>query len=311
MKDVSVIIINYNTSKLTIECIESIRKYTQGISYEIVVVDNDSQHDDQRHLLKQDKDIIYIQSKENLGFGRANNLGLLKAEGEYILFLNSDTLLKNNALKIMVDFARAYEGNLGGLGAILTNRVGERIHSYGSLLKMSNDWNDLVLNPLKKALHLYKEPIIQWPSKYMKVGYVTGADLLVKRCVLDTCGGFSPSFFMYCEETEMQHRFKDNGYDNILMNGPEIIHLEGECSKRAGMSLFLRSTLRQQRSQYIYFKLTEPRWKYYVYRIIHPLLRQTMWLNPHASFKDKWRLMKVLFCKVKLIKSEDYNEYIG
>ena len=134
----------------------------------------------------------------------------------------------------------------------------------------------------------------------MKVDYVTGADLFVSRQVLDTCGAFHPAFFMYYEESEMQHRFQLHGYDNILLNGPEIVHLEGEGGKAGKQSKFIRDTYRQERSLFIYFKLTEPRWKYYLYRIIHPVLRQTVWLNPNVSLHDKWTFVKQLFVSINI-----------
>jgi GT2 family glycosyltransferase len=135
----------------------------------------------------------------------------------------------------------------------------------------------------------------------MTVDYVTGADLFVRRQVLDECGAFHPAFFMYFEESEMERRFKIHGYDNILLNGPRIVHLEGEGGKN-GTSRFLRDTLRQQKSEYIYYKLTEPRWKYYLFRFIHPILRQTVWLNPNISISDKWTFVKQLFISINTEK---------
>ena len=100
------------------------------------------------------------------------------------------------------------------------------------------------------------------------------------------------------EEAEMQRRFVRKGYDNVLMSGPRIVHLEGESAKNGKSSQFLRDTLRQQKSEYIYFKLTEPAWKYRLYRLVHPVLRQTLWLNPNASLSDKWQLFKQLFVRI-------------
>jgi GT2 family glycosyltransferase len=165
---------------------------------------------------------------------------------------------------------------------------------------MSDDFRKLLWGPVLKGLRLYHEPTIQYPDEWMKVDYVTGADLFVSRQVLDACGTFHPAFFMYYEESEMQHRFKLHGFDNILLNGPRIIHLEGEGGKDGKTSKFLRDNIRQQKSEYIYYKLTKPRWKYYLFRIVHPVLRQTVWLNPNISLADKWYFVKQLFVPVKL-----------
>jgi GT2 family glycosyltransferase len=297
--EVSVIIINYNTLHVLLPCIDSIMEHTSGVSFEIIVVDNGST-DGSAEILSKDERIRFAQAGSNLGFGKANNLGLTLASGEYIFFLNSDTLLRNNAIKIMYDFASQYNGRLGALGCVLQDRQGGRIHSYGNFPRMRDDLSKYILIPILKGLHLYRQPLPAYPDQWMKVDYVTGADLFVSRKVLEECGAFHPAFFMYYEESEMEHRFHSKGYDNVLMNGPVIIHLEGEGGKDGRSSRFLRDTIRQQKSEYIYYKLTEPRIKYYIYRMIHPVLRQTVWFNPNISMGDKWQLVKQLFVSINL-----------
>ena len=296
---VSIIIVNYNTLHVLKPCIDSIIENTHDVSFEIVVVDNGST-DGSIEALTNDKRILFIPVGENLGFGKANNKGLEQAKGKYIFFLNSDTLFKNNAIKILYDFAEQYQGKLGALGCILEDRQGNLIHSYGQFPKMGNDLQKFLWIPILKGLHLYRQPVIEYPKHWMKVDYVTGADLFVSRQELDTCGAFHPAFFMYYEESEMQHRFHLHGYDNVRLNGPQIVHLEGEGGKTGNKSKFIRDTYRQERSLFIYFKLTEPRWKYYLYRIVHPVLRQTVWLNPNVSLHDKWRFVKQLFVSIKI-----------
>lgn len=297
--NVSIIIVNYNTLHVLQPCIDSIVEHTKGIDYEIIVVDNGST-DGSVEALSGDKRVTLVPTGENLGFGKANNRGLEYAHGQYIFFLNSDTILKNNAVKMLYDFAEQYQGRLGALGCILEDRQGNPIHSYGKFPKISDDFHKLLWIPIRKGLHLYRQPLIQYPEEWMKVDYVTGADLFVSRQVLDECGAFHPAFFMYCEESEMEHRFMLHDYDNIIINGPRIIHLEGEGGKVGNTSKFIRDTYRQERSLFTYYKLTEPRWKYYLYRIIHPVLRQTVWLNPHVSLSDKWLFVKQLFVSIKL-----------
>ena len=111
--DVSVIV-NYNTKALTKSCIESIFSETCGIEFEVILVDNASS-DGSKELFQIDERIIFIESNVNLGFGKANNLGYKYATGKYIFLLNSDTLLKNNAIKLYIIVCMS-------LGTFLTNR---------------------------------------------------------------------------------------------------------------------------------------------------------------------------------------------
>ena len=107
--DVSVIIVNYNTLELTKQCVESLKAKTKGIQYEIIIVDNAS-NDGSQEYFRNDESIIYIYNKENLGFGRANNIGYRHSSGKYIFLLNSDTILENNAIKIFFDFMEQNPG---------------------------------------------------------------------------------------------------------------------------------------------------------------------------------------------------------
>ena len=243
MMDVSVIILNYNTLHVLLPCIDSIVENTKDLRYEIIVADNGSK-DNSCEVLARDNRIVFIPIGENQGFGRGNNAALKQAKGKYIFFLNSDTLLRNNAIKILFDFAEQYSGKLGALGCVLENTQGRPIHSYGRFPRMRNDFSKLLLTPLKKALHLYHPEPLKWPETWMKVEYVTGADLFVSRSVLDECGAFHPAFFMYCEEAEMQWRFMRKGYDNVLMSGPLLFiwraraprtaSLHNSCATRSG-----------------------------------------------------------------------------
>ena len=101
--DVSIIIVNYNTHKLLRNCLISIIENTKRCSYEIIVVDNAST-DNSREIATEFKSVKWIQSEVNLGFGKANNIGSLEASGKYLFFLNSDTILLNDAISIFYDF---------------------------------------------------------------------------------------------------------------------------------------------------------------------------------------------------------------
>ena len=132
MIDVSIIIVNYNTCELTKQCIDSVFEKTSGISFEVIVVDNDSK-DDSIKVLSQDSRVNFIESGANLGFGRANNLGIKHSTGKYVFFLNSDTLLLNNAVKKFWDFATTHSSfAIGALGCQLVDENNQGIGSGNS-----------------------------------------------------------------------------------------------------------------------------------------------------------------------------------
>src|SRR3989339_975849 len=107
--DLSIISVSYNTKQIMLDCLESIVKHTKGLKYEIIAVDNGSKDGSLEMLCdfsKKHPELILVDAKENLGFGRGNNLGAKRARGEYLLFLNSDTLIFDNALKEAVEIVK-------------------------------------------------------------------------------------------------------------------------------------------------------------------------------------------------------------
>ena len=227
---ISIIIVNYNTLDLTVDCIDSIITHTHDVEYEIIVVDNDST-DGSKEFLSKDKRIKYIQSGENLGFGRANNLGYEYSSGKYVFLLNSDTILLNNAIKEFYDRMETAPPQIACMGCLLTGKKGERIHSYGKFPTIGNEIVRRGIPFRKKMPWLstgFDYPNVDYLDEHcFTVEYVTGADLFIRRDVIEKYGLFDKDFFMYYEETEMQHRYKQHGYLSCIIDSPQIIHLEG------------------------------------------------------------------------------------
>ena len=215
--DVSIIIVNYNTKQLTCQCIDSIYEKTNGVSFEIIVVDNNST-DGSQELLSHDNRIVFIEAGENLGFGKANNLGIKKSLGRYLFFLNSDTILLNNAILHFFEFCESFKSKIGGVGCLLENDKGIYIHSYANFPSIQSVLQGFFISFLSKISSQTKKVEIENNknmSEYFYVDYVTGADLFVNRKVVEQYGAFDPDFFMYYEETEMQNRWNKNGYKSI------------------------------------------------------------------------------------------------
>ena len=221
--DVSIIIVNYNTEKLIIDCINSIYEKTKDVTFEVIVVDNASKNDTSR--LKYDKRIIYIESKNNLGFGRANNLGVKYAKGEYLFFLNPDTLLINNAIYILYNYLQN-NPDVGICGGNLYDMNKNPAHSYRIIAPgiLSEIYTLVSGIPFKYFLHEDFNPT----SSPIRVAYVTGADLLIRASVFKKVGGFDKQFFMYFEETYLCKEVSKLQYKIYNIPQAQIIHYEGK-----------------------------------------------------------------------------------
>ena len=293
--EVSIIIVNYNTQKLTCACIDSVIAKITGIDYEIILVDNASTDGSQEHFCRDER-IKFIEAGMKLGFGKAKNLGVNQAKGDYVFFLNSDTLLLNNAIYEMWHYCEEHkEDNIGGLGCILCDGNNQRCHSYAKL----NTWKDIVksyfLAPYNKtkAKEIMAMDAEDESKDAFEVGYVTGADLFVPRRVLEECGCFDPDFFMYSEEAEMQWRFQKHGYRNMIIKSPKIMHLEG-MSQTKSKSPTLRKILMTQGSIFLYVKKTSSSIQYTLFRLLFPLTRIPFLLFSRRPIKDKIEYIKLL-----------------
>ena len=230
---VSVIIVNYNTKALTQQCIDSVRVQTKDVSYEIILVDNAST-DGSKEAFEQCEGLIYLYAPENLGFGRANNLGFSKASGKYLFLLNSDTILHNNAIKLFYDFMETAPTDIACCGSFLRDRDLKIIHSYG---RFHTFWNAIVEWYLVPYVGLfgmkfekYDYPV-SFSDGYAVVEFVTGADLFVRREIAEKYGLFDPDFFMYSEDVELCRRYRDAGYKSVIIEAPRIVHLVGSSYK--------------------------------------------------------------------------------
>ncbi len=218
--DVSVIIVNYRTPQLTRECIDSIYEKTQGVEFEVIVVDNAS-GDNSCELLRQDQRIRIIESPRNGGFGYGNNLGIKQALGKYCFLLNSDTLLVNNAIREFFTYAEAHNPHTL-YGSYLQGTDGSYRGSFHYFPAFTI--REFVHNRLHKQSYT---PTYQ----DTEVEAICGADMFIPRKALEEAGLFDENIFLYGEEGELQVRMARKGYRRMLIASPKIIHLEGESSK--------------------------------------------------------------------------------
>lgn len=251
--DVSIIIVNYHTRDLTAACIDSVFDKTQGIDFEVLLIDNAST-DGSYERFSQDSRIRYFYQQQNLGFGQANNIGIEQATGRNIFFLNSDTLLLNNAVKILSDYLDACP-KVGACGGNLYTQDLQPNESFLRYRPSIYEELNLLLRNVPDLLRFGRNLSFNHTGKPLKVGYITGADLMVKREVLQKTGYFDSRFFMYYEETELCHRIWKQHFDIHSQPQARIIHLSGASFKRDDASAYRRQCIKYE-SKMLYLRLT-------------------------------------------------------
>ena len=216
--DISFIIVNYRTPLLTKDCIASIYALNCKCSYEIIVVDNFSCDDSYTLVTKDFKNIQWIDSQDNLGFGRANNLAVSKAKGEYILLVNSDVVFTENSIDYYLDCLKK-DSTIGVLGCKLLNE--DRTLQKSTYYDVGQFKSILKYNIVFDYLFSYKP---------RELDAVMGAFMLMKRSVFNESGGFDPDFFMYAEELELCKRIKKRGYTIVYNDKYSAVHKIGGSS---------------------------------------------------------------------------------
>lgn len=294
---VSIIIVTYNTRQMTAECINSIFEKTKGVDFEVVLIDNASS-DGSKEFFEKDSRIKYVYSDENLGFGRGNNLGYKYAVGKYIFLLNSDTLLVNDAISEMYKFMENAPDDVGCCGCVLQNREGNRIHSYHlDFPTLGWMFKEVVCYSFPKLYNPYKrdERRALQNAYPLEVKQITGADLFIRREVIEKCGMFDPDFFMYYEETEMQYRFFTRGYTSLVIDSPKIIHLVGASSQSRGKRKnFLKKYNRVLRGRYTYARKVFSKNEYLLFRLMHFLMIPRV-LFSLSTLEEKKETFSILF----------------
>ncbi|MEE4117295.1 MAG: glycosyltransferase family 2 protein [Marinilabiliaceae bacterium] len=225
--EVSVIIVNFNTGAVLINAIDSIIDQSRDIGYEIIVADNNSAENPEP-LLKEryGSRIIVKRLPENSGYGQACNLAARIASGSKLLFLNPDTILLNNVLKILSDYIdnNPYTGIAGGN---VYDADSKPSYSYRRFLP-SLVWeiNDLLFTLPEKILYA-KNSFFNTGNKSIAVGYISGAAFMIPASLFKEAGGFKPAFFLYFEEADLNLRIKKLKYAIRNVPGARLIHLEG------------------------------------------------------------------------------------
>jgi len=224
MKDLSIVIVNYKTPGLILDCLSSVHEHTSGITFEVIVVDNQSEDDSRARVLAVYPDVRWFEMGYNAGFARANNLGIRHAQGRNVLLLNSDTLLLDNLLKRCVRVLDSQPA-VAAVGAHQLSRDQQlRPNLYTTFGQMrrafyilpsgqaSDDW-------LKRR---FPDPVFADPNE---VEWISGAFLMTRPDTIARAGALDESFFMYGEDVEWGYRLGKQGR-LLLLPDAAFVHLE-------------------------------------------------------------------------------------
>lgn len=249
----SVIIVNYNVKYYLDQCIRSVlrafevmKKTSSSDSSvneevaEIIVVDNHSADGSVDYLEKRYPQMLYpmvrfVRSAHNLGFARANNIAIRQSRGEYVLLLNPDTIVGEDALKASVDFMDAHE-DAGAVGVRMLGAQGRRamesrrglptpMVSFFKMLGFCNRW------PHHRLFGKYYMGYLPWDEP-CQIEVVSGAYCMLRRKALDEVGLLDEDFFMYGEDIDLSYRVLKGGYHNYYLP-VDILHYKGESTQKS------------------------------------------------------------------------------
>ena len=234
--DLSIIIVSFNTKELLKECLNSIlRAGEQGskkVKIEVIVIDNASGDSSAKMVEKDFPKIILIKNKDNLGFAQANNQGIKKTRGKYLLLLNSDTRVKPGPLEKLIQFAQKHP-EAGIVGAKLVDPDGSvqpSVYHFPTLWRAIREyWLG------QKGVYEKYSP---QGKKTVEVEAVTGAAMLIPRKTIEKVGLLDERYFMYFEDLDYCQRVKQAGLKVYYLPEAEIIHHHGQSAAKVGRQAY-------------------------------------------------------------------------
>ena len=228
--DLSIIIVSWKTKDLVRNCLASVYKETRDLDFEVILIENNSQDGTCEMARKEFPQVKLIASSENLGFAKANNLGIRQAQGRYILLLNPDTIILNGSLQKCVAYLEAHqEYQVLGCKLLYSDLTFQescrRLPTFwdqaGILLKLHNFFPNL------GAIGRYYMKDFQY-DKITEVDQIMGAFMLVRGEVWENVGLLDERFFAWFEEVDWCRRAKEAGFRIVFYPDAEIIHLKGQ-----------------------------------------------------------------------------------
>jgi len=226
----SVIIVSYNSIELLENCLFSVQKAMQTIDGEIIIVDNNSNDGSKESLPSKFRGVKFIFNNENLGFAKACNQGSKISSGDFILFLNPDSVLSETCLTDCVSFFKTHQ-DAGAVGVRMLDDKGKFLkESKRGLPSPSASFYKLfgvtAIFPVSKTIAKYYQGHLP-ENENNPVEVLSGAFMMIKRAVFEKVNGFDETFFMYGEDIDLSLRISQLGYKNYYLGKISIMHLKG------------------------------------------------------------------------------------
>ncbi len=278
--DVSVLIVSWNLPGILRDCLKSVYEQTKGISFEVIYVDNASEDRNVEMVREEFPDVRIIENEKNEGFTRGSNQAIEIARGRYVLLLNSDTVVLDNAIAKTVEFADAHPE-----AAV----VGCKVLNRDKSLQRSCFMYPSILNTFLATTYLYKifsrskffgrERMSWWDfDEAREVETVCGCFSLARREAIDQVGVMDEIYHFYGEDPDWCYRFTKAGWKVMFTPAGEIIHLGGQHTKQ--MARIYRWQLAA--STLTFMRLHRSRWTFPLARLLYALfllLRVPYWLG--------------------------------
>ena len=264
----SVIIVNYNVKYFLGICLKSVEKAVAGVEAEIIVIDNASVDGSLDYLKPKFPLVKFVENKQNIGFGKANNQGLSISKGKYILFLNPDTIVAEDSLTDCLFFIDT-TAKAGACGVRMIDGSGRFLpeSKRGFPAPMTAFYKLSGLAAMFPRTRLFAKYYLgHLPEKEKnEVDVLAGAFFLTSKKVLDEIGAFDEQFFMYGEDVDLSYRIQQAGYKNFYNPSTTIIHFKGESTKKGSldyirlfyraMSIFVKKHYGKNKSKWFSFAI--------------------------------------------------------
>jgi GT2 family glycosyltransferase len=302
MVDVSVIIVSWNTKKLLLECLQSVMRATDRFQRETIVVDNASTDGSPEAVEIHFPSAKVIHNETNLGFAKANNIGIKHSKGRYVCLINSDIILHTDCVGLM----HAYMEQNPGVGVL-----GPKVHNTDGTLQYTCSGFPTIWNSLSRALALDAlfpksklfggQLMTFWSHDTVRaVDVLSGMFLMVRRESLNEVGLLDENFFMYAEDRDWCMRFRKKGWKVVYFPEASAVHHGGASAARAPIKFFLelqRANLRYWKKHHTPFQQMSFHVITFLHQVVRIIMNSVLYaFIPKGRQESKFKIKRSIAC---------------